>query len=866
MDNWRDLDPAGVAGMFDAQLNSIVIRSDPAMMRPNGFHIVDPDSGNERDLSMSELDLSEPGIRLLLGRNGSGKSTLLKQLGPGISEFSANLNASWIYSLPSEELLARWDELVSEASESVTFLGTDFDDPCMLEEIVRLPIMDVFRDQQISFEEGSASEEEFSLLQRLGFREVGNHFEGRFDPTEDRTFCGPPQSYSPRLVSWQWLLHSLRQGACRMFEGPGDLEVVEFGRPEWGAHLVVDSTFYVKSESNSQIFVDAVSQFFQSIWGIEFMYFGGKPRMRFLSSLPDSGPLMKILSDRDRALANEAELAFPLDFFKTTPMDSLASVWLDCAPDWGSGHFLTALEAAVNKLNSFILSTVVDLRGDIEAQLSAMWSRVIDSHLKVMVIRGTESASSDSGSDSSMSGSPAAGREHIIVDGYDRLNEFLLGLAEDLLELDIGVDGLRAFRPHEAGWSKVSSKPGGFFGSLDFGEEMQGRQILQSPKSRWMSELVLQWKQPITGRWLELESASQGQRDIILMLLAMAASPKGGVPASKDHLLLIDEFDQHLHQTVTSKFLEIAQRRALQWGTRAILSTHSAPILAHPSTRQLPRIFARRTVDGAFSYSQRPPETGEQLAAELGVDLLSALAFARMFVMVEGEHDEVVLQSLLTTGRGGEEVAGVELINARGTWAFEGIWNNVLRYFSAPVLVVHDKLDRRFEKAWAELKERAGRDGETMPRWVETDFHRMRVEIDDRSMKKKSRRGDDETDKMLKVVFSIFGGREGLPSARDVLRLTFHGIDSPDIIRLLPIDHFLDARRHGSWEAAEEWWGRQGKGNSWNEEFKKSLKLTTAAVRTTLSKTQDGWHSELQRLYDVMTNLYHAGGPEERNG
>jgi hypothetical protein len=331
-------------------------------------------------------------------------------------------------------------------------------------------------------------------------------------------------------------------------------------------------------------------------------------------------------------------------------------------------------------------------------------------------------------------------------------------------------------------------------------------------------------------------------------------------------LLLIDEFDQHLHQTVTSKFLEIAQRRALQSGTRAILSTHSAPILAHPSTRQAPRIFARRTVDGAFSYSQRPPETREQLAAELGVDLLSAFAFYRMFVMVEGAHDEVVLQSLLTTGRGGEEITGVELIAVGGTWAFEATWNNVLRYFSAPVLVVHDKLDRRFEKAWAELKERAGRDGETMPRWVETDFHRMRVEIKDRSTKKKSRRGDDETDKMLKVVYSIFGGQDGHPSVRDVLRLTFHGIDSPDIIRLLPIDHFLDARRHGSWEAAEEWWGRQGKGNSWNEEFKKSLKLTTAAVRTTLSKAQDGWHPELQRLYDVMSNLYHLGGPEERKG
>ena len=859
MDDWRELDPDVVAGMFDARLKSVIVASHPRMMNVDDMYELNRGTGHH----LSEIELSEPGVRLLLGRNGSGKSTLLEQLGRGITKFCGKLEASWIFSLPSEVLLDQWNDLVMWISNQPDFTQ-DIEEIEEFAYRVELPIMElllltVFR---------GADDLHDELLEKLGFVDYPKEpLMGRFLlPYDDGINVGPPQSYSPRVHPALWVRAALVSGTSELSRfGGAD---VWLDHPAHGTP-VLDSDYFLDNAQNALACGVAMEQFMLSVDEVEFRFFGESPMFRFLAPSPEQGPLRELLEfklDFTKQFRDNNDqtphMRFPLDLWTEANDNRVGSAWFDFGNSTSRSQALTLAHVEGHLLNS-VNRIVVDLRGDIEMQLAAIWSRVIDSHLKVVVIRDTESAASDSGSDSLMSGSPAAGREHVIVDGYERLNEFLLGLAEDLLELDIGVDGLRAFRPHDAGWSKISSKPGGFFGSLDFGKEMQARQIMQPPKSRWMSEVVLQWKQPITGSWLGVESASQGQRDVILMLLAMATSTKDGVPTSKDHLLLIDEFDQHLHQSVTSKFLEIAQRRALQSGTRVILSTHSAPILAHPSTRQAPRIFARRIIDGAFSYSQRPPETREQLAAELGVDLLAASALSRMFVMVEGEHDEVVLRSLLSTGRGGEEITGVELINARGTWAFEGIWNNVLRYHSTPVLVVHDKLDRRFEKAWAELKERAGRDGETMPRWAETDFHRMRVEIDDRSMKKKSRRGDDETDKMLEVVFSIFGGREGRPSAKDVLRLTFHGIDSPDIIRLLPIEHFLDARRHGSWEAAEEWWGHQGKGNSWNKEFKKSLKLTTDAVRTTLSKTQDVWHSELQRLYNVMSNLYHAGGPEE---
>jgi len=857
MDNWRDLDPDVIAGMFDARLKSVVIRSGGPVDQLKWETTLEWSFDNQVD---SELDLSEPGIRLLLGRNGSGKSTLLRCLGSGIAASGTMVDATWRFSIPSEETLNSWSELVEDVIRSETFDVDAWEDFQYLEAKMRLPILEMVLEQlQYLDLDGWIG----SVLERSGLSQT------IYDPTRGRhhyeapdAYLGPPESYSPRLHPDLWVRVGLSRRSLNVFE-EGDGETFTDSESSFEFS---NSAYFLEHPDRAELVGRAMRQFVTTLDCVEFAFDAEMPLFRLLAPMPDGAALYELLRFRRsinhaRPVHDRVLLTYPLSLWAELGHEQVASTWYDPRGTDPSHDPARSHESSLQRLRTFVRTTVVDLRGDVEEQLAEMWGRVVDAHLKVVVVRGMVDAPSDVADKSSMTGSPAVGREHIIVDGYDRLNDFLSGLVEDLLELDIGVVGLRAFRAHEAGWSKLPPKPGGFFGSLDFGEEMQGRQILHTPKSKFMSALVLQWQEPIAGNWLEMDAASQGQRDVILMLLAMATSSSEASNA-KDHLLLIDEFDQHLHPTVSSKFLEVAQRRAKGSGTRAIMSTHSAPVLAHPSTRQAPRIFARRTVDGAFSYSQSPPETREQLAAELGIDLLAASAYSRLFILVEGEHDEAVVQKLLATGDGGAEITGVEVVNGRGTWAYEGIWNNVLRYHSAPVLVVHDKFDRHFEKAWVELRERAGRDGEELPRWVDTDFHKMRVEIDERVAAKKSRRGDDETDKMLSMVLGIFGGRNGRPSAKDILRLTFHGIDSPDIIRLLPIDHFLKAKTdHGSWDRAEEWWGSQKKGNPWNKEFKNALKLTTDAVRTTLSKSEDGWHPELQRLYDVIRNLHLEGGP-----
>ena len=841
--------------MFDARLESIVIGSQALDLNDS----VERHTYDTTDIyrkTSSKLSVEDPGIQLLLGRNGSGKSILLRFLETFGSGEKSIISGSLIFSLPSDVLLDRWnaevDELVDQAKDSEVweYPGHLYDE---LKWVAGLPILEKIREscnyEKTSLIVDGERVDYGDIIGQLGLPETGfenDAYRARYDEGGAEWNCyGPPTSYSPRIHATKWILKALENGQSKI-----EINVDPDAKPWINPYQAVLSDEWFEDDDRAKLRLvgGAYEQFMESCTHFEL---NDRNQFRFLAPIPLDGPLAELLTAKRQALPtlvvdpqpgevpyDQLEFYFPLDLFTDVGYDQDLLV--------GSNWFQLN-GSPTNNHKPFIQIQVISLHGTTDDQFSSVFDNSVNSFLEVRVLR-------EFAEDEEVSRDLLGDEETIVVNGFKQLEAHFSEIGSDLLSLDIGIEGLRLSRIPLG--NLLRSTP-----QTVYVEHLESRQFFDV-----FRQMKLQWKQPHTGNWLNFEDASQGQRDVMLMLLAMSVPISGESNSSTARFLLLDEFDQHLHPTATAIFLEIAHRRAKVAGQRVILSTHSVPILAHPSTRQAPRIFARRTFDGAFSYSQRPPETREQLAAELGVDLLAASAFSRLFVMVEGEHDEAVLQSLLTTGRGGEEITGVELINARGTWAFEGNWNNVLRYHSAPVLVVHDKRDLRFEKAWAELKERAGLDGETMPRWSETDFHTMRVEIDDRSTKKKSRRGDDETDKMLKVVFSIFGGRDGRPSAKDVLRLTFHGIDSPDIIRLLPIDHFLDARRHGSWEAAEEWWGRQGKGNSWNEEFKKSLKLTTSAVRTALSKTQDGWHSELQRLYDVMTNLYHAGGPEERNG
>lgn len=869
MSDWRSIDPSAFASMFDARLKSVAVISHPDLLSQSEFDLFQLNAEFRKSTqTISVLDLSEPGIRLLLGRNGSGKSTLLERLGDGIAAYSGKLETRWTFSVPTEELFDQWDSYVKSVTDSWDDgVGwEEYDDIELLERSVRLPILEFLRRHRL--EEANISQEESLLFYSLFHRHGPCDYEGRFLVEGER--LGPPTSYSPRRGIKTWFIRALRAPSASLLKGTGD--------SMWFADIqgfLMDSNYFMLNPDRKEQVAEAFSQFFQGIDAIEFGYPAEEDgaRFRFLGQRTNPGALSDLLElekEVSQVRNHEIEwvspkLSFPLGLFTEPYPGRVGSLWLNASPSF-EAH--TANSSVGHNLDSLVRRTVIDLRGDVENQLACAWHRIIDNHLKIVLVRETGDLPNPDVVEVKMSqrGSEAVGREHIIVDGFDDLKTFLDELSEDLRELDIGVSGLRAFRPHDGGWTKPGGpKPGGFFRDVDFGRPVQGRIINQNPKLRFMSELDLQWKPSFIDNWLQMSAASQGQRDVILMLLAITSSSVPGAKDFNDHLLLIDEFDQHLHATVTTKFLEIAQRRTKQSGTRAIFSTHSTPTLQHESTRQAPRIYASRTIDGAFSYSQQPPNTREELAADLGVDLLSASTLSRLFVLVEGEHDEEVLKQLLSVGNGNSTVSGIELINARGTWAFEGIWNNVLRYHSAPVLVVHDKRNARLEEALAALKDTAVRGEAEMPRWSDTEFRKMQEEIEQRSRQRRSQSGDDETDKLLGVIKSIFGGRDNRPAAVDILRLTIHGINSPDIIRLLPIDLFLTARQHGSWEGVEKWWKgkHRDRGNTWSKEFKKELGLTAPAVKTAISKITDDWHPELQRVYDAILRLYKSGGPTD---
>ena len=831
--------------MFDARLESILIRSEVLdLENPDPTTSIFLSSDRGRGIS-STLSFDEPGIQLLLGRNGSGKSTLMKLIASFGSGDKSMIGGSLIFSLPSDELLNVWkaevDELVVQASGSEVweYPGQLYDE---LTSTASLFILEKIK-QSCGYEKTSIRIDGdlvgySDFVAQLGLREAGfenNGYRGQYLGGYEWEQYGPPMSYSPRIHAATWLLKAIESG-----ESTIEINWDE-GKPWVNPHYSVLSDEWFEDDDPSKLRLAgaAYEQLLESSTHLEL---NEKNQFRFLAPNPLSGPLSELLSLKRTAQPKVEPLGVvpysQLEFY--FPFDLFNDVGYGTNPMVGSNWFQIK-NTNEDKIDSFVHVNSISLQYKTNEQLTSVFDSTVNCFIETAVVR-------EFAEDEDVNRNSLGDRETLVIRGFKDLEEHFLDIGTDLLSLDIGIAGLR-----------IARLPLGDLASAE-PKKVYINIFSHSSKFNVLQEMKLQWKQPHTGYWLKIEDASQGQRDAILMLLAMSMPSASESKFSGTRFVLIDEFDQHLHPTATAKFLEIAHRRAKAADQRVILSTHSVPILSDSSARQAPRIYARRLFNGTFEFSQIPPATKEALAEELGVNLFQASTLTRLFVMVEGEHDEVVLRQLLDIDGLTPSMPGIEIINARGTWAFHGIWNNVLRYHTAPVLIVYDKRSEDFEQKWFAYQELSQRRPGDLPTWDSSDFRKKKQAIKDRALKKTSFGGDDELEKVLALVEDILGGHFGNPRLSDVNRIFFHGIESPDIVKLLPIKTFLGAAMHKTWEEAEDSWRRSGDStNVWGKRFKEHFKITTASVRTTVGKVED-WPEELQRLFDQIKTSYKSAG------
>jgi hypothetical protein len=141
-----------------------------------------------------------------------------------------------------------------------------------------------------------------------------------------------------------------------------------------------------------------------------------------------------------------------------------------------------------------------------------------------------------------------------------------------------------------------------------------------------------------TGVWVQYEELSDAQRYTVGMLI------QSGQALQDDYIFvgIADEPDRNLHPTAVRNLFSFIQDRF----PLSYIATHSPVALAQ---RDMARLHAYRDHDGYLHVAKWEPSRNiESSAIELGVDRTHLLSAIGLIIVVEGEHDRVALEALMS--------------------------------------------------------------------------------------------------------------------------------------------------------------------------------------------------------------------------
>lgn len=158
-------------------------------------------------------------------------------------------------------------------------------------------------------------------------------------------------------------------------------------------------------------------------------------------------------------------------------------------------------------------------------------------------------------------------------------------------------------------------------------------------------------------------------------------------------LLLSDEPEAGFHSTAVERLRTGLVSWASNTGAMALVATHAADIL-DPGRVELWHV--RRDFEGRVTID---PGVSLDDDVETGLTPAQRFAKARAFLVVEGEHDELVLRELF-----GDEMdrLWVQVLPLRGAPRVRALPNSewLLKFTKAPFLIVLDKIGAEATDAW----------------------------------------------------------------------------------------------------------------------------------------------------------------------
>lgn len=279
----------------------------------------------------------------------------------------------------------------------------------------------------------------------------------------------------------------------------------------------------------------------------------------------------------------------------------------------------------------------------------------------------------------------------------------------------------------------------------------------------WFIEGDEPWGDPRSPlSWRELSDLSRAQSAWAEWSIQMALAPSH--PPTPERLILLDEPEAALHRSAESHLARYLGETGAVDGTSLLIATHSPELLDFEDAR----LFEVSRQQGRRRLRALPPIARNSMS-ELGLLPSDLLRRQRGIVLVEGLHDQVVLEALF-----GDEMRRhrVEVLPLRGTHQLSAARIAFLfDYTSAHIFVMLDNiLTAALHETW-----------ETASDYAQRGELEAAVGVLDQA---ECLAGDSEGRVMRELLQRVV-----LDGRAD--RLTPHGLSEADVIEYLPVSELV---------------------------------------------------------------------------
>ena len=325
---------------------------------------------------------------------------------------------------------------------------------------------------------------------------------------------------------------------------------------------------------------------------------------------------------------------------------------------------------------------------------------------------------------------------------------------------------------------------------------------------------------------INYSALSDAQQRVIEILIAIALAENQN---EKLVVVLGDEIDRSLHEVAISSFYKQLQVRKLP----IIAATHSFQALANTQCRKRHVIS---TVNGISNVRLTASDI-DKASEDLGVTKSSLLGLTQLFVVVEGEHDQIILNEIFDSNDLLSDLR-VQVLPMRGTVnVLRVLDSRLLKYSDALVLVVADN----------GLNDVIG-----SRLLLAKDLYKTNLGIQEIKVQILKSQTSDESQEEKQLTHLIIDALEN----RMLDRLSIFAMSKGDIIEYLEASQFGLTKTWTSLRSEHAQWSSQSTKGS-KRDFKSFLRTQYGAkIEPTnihgAAKTIDMLHSELIALVDQV--------------